>query len=113
MTYREHLIGFVKDEHLHRIGLQEAPLDHVMNASRSTDNNLRPVLESLHVITNTCATNAGMALNAHEITNSNDNLLDLLSKFACGSEDQSLTLLEVWVNLLEDGDRESGMLASS
>src|SRR5436190_22491984 len=84
-----------------------------MNTSRSTDNNLRPVLESLHVIANTCATNAGVALNTHEIANSNDNLLDLLSKFAGGSEDQSLTLLEVRVDLLEDGDRESGSLAGS
>jgi hypothetical protein len=54
-----------------------------------------------------------MALNIHEITNSNDDLLDLLSKLTSGGEDQSLTLFKIRVDLLKDGDRESGCLAGS
>lgn len=54
-----------------------------------------------------------MALNVHEITNSNDDFLDLLSKLTSWGEDQSLTLLKIRIDLLKDRDRESGCLAGS
>lgn len=72
-----------------------------MNAARGTDDDLGAVLESLHVVTNTGATNAGVALDAHKVTDGNDNLLDLLSQLAGRGEDQSLALLDVGVDLLQ------------
>jgi hypothetical protein len=106
-TYGKHLIGLVKNEHLHRVGLQESTLDHVLDTTRGTDNNLRAFLKSLHIITNACTTNACMTLNVHEVSDSNNNLLDLLSQFTGRSENQSLALLDVGVKLLQDRDGES------
>ena len=63
-------------------------------------------MESLHIITNACTTNACMALNVHEVSDSDNNLLDLLSQFTGRSKNQSLALLDVGVELLKDGDRE-------
>lgn len=54
-----------------------------------------------------------MALNVHEVTDGDDDLLDLLGQFTGGGEDKSLALLDVGVKLLEDGDGESGGLSGS
>lgn len=112
-TARQHLIGLVENEHLHGVGLEEATLDHIVDTTWSTDNDLRTILESLHVITNAGTTNAGMALNVHEITDGDDNLLDLLSQLTGWCEDQSLAALDIWVDLLQSGDGESGSLSGS
>jgi len=70
-------------------------------------------LESLHVITDAGTTNAGVALDVHEVTDGNNNLLDLLGQFTSWGKDQSLALLDVGVKLLQDGDRESGGLSGT
>jgi hypothetical protein len=112
-TYRKHFIGLVKNEHLHGVGLQETTLDHILDTSRSTNDNLRAFLESLHIITNAGTTNAGVALDVHEVTDGNHNFLDLLSQFTSGCKDQGLALLDVGIKLLEDRDGESGSLSGS
>jgi len=112
-TYRKHFISLIEDEHLHVIGLQESSLDHVVDTARSTNNDLGTFLEGLHVIADAGTTNACVALNVHEIADSDDNLLDLLSQFTGGGQDQGLALLDVGVKLLKDGDGESGGLSRS
>lgn len=112
-TYGKHLIGLVKNEHLHGIGLQESSLDHVVNTTWGTNNDLRTILESLHVITNAGSTDTCVALNVHEVTNGDDDLLDLLSQLTGWCKDQSLALLNVGVKLLEDRDGESGGLSGT
>lgn len=112
-TARKHLIGLIENEHLHGIGLQETTLDHVVDTTGSTDNDLRAVLESLHVVANAGTTNAGVALDAHEVTDSDDDLLDLLGQLTGRGENEGLALLEVGVDLLEDGDGESGGLSGT
>lgn len=84
-----------------------------MDTARGADNDLGAVLESLHVITDAGATNAGVALNVHEVTDGDDDLLDLLRQLTGGSEDESLALLDVGVDLLEDRDGEGSGLAST
>ncbi|KAI6772526.1 hypothetical protein HG530_003484 [Fusarium avenaceum] len=113
LSYRKHLIGLVEDEHLHAVGLEETTLDHVLDTAGGTDNDLRTVLEGLHVITDAGTTNAGVALNVHEVANSDNNLLNLLSKLTGGGKDQSLALLDVGVDLLENRDGESSGLSST
>lgn len=105
-TYRKHLIGLIKNEHLHGVGLQEATLDHVVDTTGGADNDLGTVLEGLHVVTDAGTTNAGVALDVHEVADGNNDLLDLLGQLASGGEDQGLALLDVGVKLLEDRDRE-------
>lgn len=112
-AYRKHFVGLVKDEHLHAVGLQEATLDHVLDTAGSTDNDVRAVLESLHIVTNAGAADAGVALHVHKVTNGDNDLLNLLSQLTGGSKDQSLALLQVGIDLLENGNGESGGLAST
>lgn len=84
-----------------------------MDTTWGTNNDLRTVLEGLHVITDTGTTNACVALNVHEVTDGDDDLLDLLSQLTGWCKDQSLALLNVGVKLLEDGDGESGGLSGT
>jgi hypothetical protein len=112
-AYRKHLVGLVKDEHLHAIGLEEATLDHIVDTAGGTDDDLGTVLEGLHVVTDAGATNAGMTFNVHEVTDGDDDLLDLLSQLTGGSKDQGLALLQAGVDLLEDRDGEGGGLAGT
>ena len=112
-TTRQHLIGLVEHEHLHAVGAEDTALDHVVDTSWGTDNDLWAVLESLHVVSYGSTTNAGVALDLHEVANSDNDLLDLLSQLTGWGKDQSLACLDVWVDLLEDGDREGGSLTST
>ena len=77
-----------------------------MDTARGADNDLGAVLESLHVVTDAGAANAGVALNVHEVTDGDDDLLDLLGQLAGGGEDKSLAGLDRGVDLLEGGDGE-------
>jgi len=112
-TTRQHLVGFIKNEDLHVIGLQDATLDHVVDTAGSANNDLWAILKCLHIVANTRTTDTSMALNAHEIANGDNNLLNLLSKLTCRGQDKGLAGLEVRINLLEDGDRECGGFAST
>jgi hypothetical protein len=84
-----------------------------MNTTRSADNHLRSLLQRLHVVTDAGTSNAGMALDVHEVANSDNHLLDLLSQLTGGGKNQGLALLDIGVDLLENRDGESGGLAST
>ena len=112
-TYGKHFIGLIENEHLHAIGPEEATLDHVLNTARCSDDNLRAILEGLHIITHTGSTNASVALNVHEVADGNNDLLNLLGKLAGGGEDEGLARLYGRVDLLKNGDGKGGGLAST
>jgi hypothetical protein len=112
-TARQHLVGLVEDEHLHVVGLEDTTLNHVVDTAGSTDNDLRAVLEGLHVITDAGATNAGVALNLHEVTDGDNDLLDLLSELTGGGEDERLASLDAGVDLLKGGDGEGSRLTGT
>ena len=112
-TYRKHLISFIQNEHPHLVGLQDAALDHVLDTARSANDYLRAILESLHVLADIGSTNTGVALDAHEVTNGDNDLLNLLRKFTGRRQDQTLASLKARVDLLQGSHRESGSLASS
>lgn len=105
-TAGQHLVGLVEDEHLHVVGLQDTTLDHVVNTAGGTDDDLGAILQGLHVVTDGGAANAGVARDVHEITDGDDDLLDLLGQLAGGGEDKSLAGLDRGVDLLEGGDGE-------
>lgn len=74
---------------------------------------MNTILENLHVITDNGSTNAGMALDVHEVANGDNDLLNLLSKLTGRGKNESLALLEAQVDLLEDGDGEGGGLSGT
>ena len=88
------------------VGAENTALDHVLDTTGGTDDDLGSLLQSLHIITNAGAANAGVALDVHEVTDGDNNLLDLLGKLAGGGEDKCLASLDVGIKLLEDGDGE-------
>ena len=112
-TAGQHLIGLIKNEHLHGVGLEETALDHVVDTSWGSDNDVWAILESLHVITDRGTSDTGVALNVHEVSDGDDDLLNLLGQLAGWGEDKSLALLDSWVQLLEDRDGESGGLSGT
>ena len=112
-TARQHLVGLVEDEHLHVVGLQDTTLDHVVDTAGSTDNDLGAVLEGLHVVTDAGTTDAGVALDVHEVTDGDNDLLDLLSELAGGGENERLAGLDVGVDLLEGRDGEGSRLTGT
>ena len=84
-----------------------------MNTAGGTDNDLGTLTEGSHVLTDVGTTDAGVALNAHEVTNGNNDLLDLLGQLTGGSKDQSLAGLNIGVDLLESGNGEGGSLSGT
>lgn len=112
-TYRKHLVGLVQDEHPHLVGLQDTALDHVVDTARGANDNLRTILESLHVLADVGSANTGVTLDAHKVTDGDDDFLDLLRKFTGRGQDQTLARLEAGVDLLQSSNRESSRLAGS
>lgn len=84
-----------------------------MDTAGGTDNDLGAVLEGLHVVTDAGATDAGVALDAHEVANGDDDLLDLLGQLTRGGEDEGLARLDVGVDLLQNRDGEGGGLSGT
>lgn len=95
------------------VGLEDTALDHVVDTAGGTNDDLGAVLEGLHVLTDVGSTDTGMAVDVHEVTNGDDDLLDLLGQLTGGSEDKGLASLEVGVDLLEGRDGESSSLSST
>jgi hypothetical protein len=95
------------------VGLEDTTLDHVVDTAGSADDDLGAVLEGLHVVTDAGATNAGVALDVHEVTDGDDDLLDLLGQLAGGGEDKSLAGLDRRVDLLEGRDGEGSRLTGT
>lgn len=112
-TTGQHLIGLIENEHLHVVGLKGTTVDHIEDTTGGSDNDLGTSLEDLHVLTDVGTTNAGVALNLHEVTEGNDDLLDLLGQLAGGGEDKGLALGVGEVQLLESRDREGGGLSGT
>ena len=50
-------------------------------------------------------------LNVQEVSKSNDDFLNLLGEFSCGGKNQSLTLPDILIDLLEDSDGEGSRLS--
>ena len=107
------LVGLVEDEHLHAVGLEHTTLDHVVHTTKGSNNNLRSILESLHVISYASATDTCVAFDLHEVADGHDDFLNLLRQLTGGGKNEGLAGLDIGVDLLEDGDRERGGLASA
>ncbi len=62
---------------------------------------MNSVVELAHVLTNGGSANAGVALGSHVVSQGHDDLLDLLGQLAGRGQNQSLTIPQLGVNLLE------------
>lgn len=109
----QHLIGFVEDEQLDVVGAQGAAIDHIKDAAGGTDDNMAALLENADVVADVGASNACVALGVHVVTESSDDLLNLLSKLTSRGKDESLAVAHLHVEALKDADGKGGGLASA
>jgi len=110
-TLGQHLIGLVEAEDLDPIGLERSPLDHVEDTTGSTNNDLDTITEFGHVITDVGASNTGQRGDTHVVAEGDHDFVDLEGKLTGGRKDDSLSVLDVRVEALEDGDGEGGGLS--
>ncbi len=112
-TYRKHLVSLVKNKHLHRVGLEETALNHILDTARSANHHLGTFLERLHVVTDAGSTDTGVAFDVHKVADGHHDLLNLLRQFTSGRKDKCLALLDAMIDLLQRRDRERGRLSGS
>lgn len=112
-TTGQHLIGLVEDEELHGGGGENTALDHVVDTAGGTDNDLGTGAEGVHVLTDVGTTDTGVAVEGHEVTDGNNDLLDLLGQLTGGGEDKSLASLDLGVDLLQSRDGEGSGLTGT
>lgn len=112
-TATEHFICLVKDEHLDGIGLESAATEHVVDATRSADDDVNAGLEGTSVLADGGTTDAGVALDVEVVTQGSHDLFDLLGKLSGGGENEGLALEDVVIEILEDAGAEGGGLAGT
>ena len=112
-TSRQHLVGLVETEHLQVVGSESSSVDHVVDSTWSSNDDLASVLELGHVLSDVGSTDAGVAVDLHVVTEGNDDLLNLLSELTSGGQDEGLDLLDGRVDSLQDGNGEGGSLSST
>ena len=112
-TAGQHFISLIETEDLDGVGPEGPAVDHIVHTTRSTDNDVNTLLQLAHVLTDVGPTDTGVTFDVHVVTESDHDLLDLLSKLACRCEDEGLGPFDRAVELLEDRDREGCGLAST
>jgi len=112
-TAGQHFISLIEAENLDSVGPEGPTVDHIVHSTGSTDDNLNALLQLGHVLTNVGPADTGVAFNVHVVTESDDDLLDLLGKLTGRCEDEGLSPFDREVELLEDRDREGCGLAST
>ena len=98
-TPRQHFIGLVQTEYLYVVGLESSAINHIENSSRSSHNDMNPLLKFRNVLTNIGTSNASVALNVHVIAQGDHNFLDLLSQLTSGGEYQGLRGFDRYIQL--------------
>lgn len=112
-TAAEHFIGLVEDKHFHASSAQVAAVDHVIDTTGRSNDNLDSRLEAFNVLADVGASNAGVAADAKLVAQGVNDTLDLLSKFTSGRKNQRLAFLASVVNLLQNTNGKGGSLTST
>jgi hypothetical protein len=112
-TSRQHLISLVENEELDVVGAQELALDHVLNTTGSSYDNVHPLFEIAHVLADVGSTDASVGLGVHEVTQGNDDLLDLRGQLTSWGKDQSLAAADFGIDGLQDCNGERSRLTGT
>jgi hypothetical protein len=104
---RKHLIGLIKEKLPNAVQTESTAVDHVSNATGSSNDNVHTGLKGTNVITDSGTTNTGMDLDVHVVTEGDNYFLNLLGKLTGGGEDKRLALTKLRVELSKGSNRES------
>ena len=105
---RQHLISLIQEELPNRVQSQSTAVDHIIDTSGGTNNDVHTSLECTNIVTNGGTTDAGVNLKIHVITEGDDDLLDLLSKLTGGGQYERLALTKFGVKLGESSNGKGG-----
>lgn len=75
----KHFVGFVENEQFDMVGSENSSAEHVVDSSGSSYNDVNTALEFADVVSDSGSSNASVASNVQIISESENNLLDLLS----------------------------------
>jgi len=109
----EHFISFIQNEELKMVSIQETSLEHVVDSSGSTDDDVDTFLELLSFVHKVSTTSTKVDLDVKVFTEAHYDSLDLLGKFSSGGKDESLTSERLSIDQLKDGDSEGGSLTGT
>jgi len=109
----KHLIGLIEDEQLDAVGLEDVAAEHVVDTSGGSDDDVNARAELGDVIADPGSSDASVALRVEVVSESNDDLLNLLGELTSGSEDESLAVGHAEIEALENSNGEGGSLSSS
>lgn len=112
-TLGKHFIGFIHDEHLDVLNLEDTSLDHVEDSTWSTNDNLGAGVQGSDIVGDGGTTNTSVDGNFHVGGQGEDNLLDLQGQFSGWGQDQGLGGLDVLVDSLQGRDGEGGSLTGT
>jgi hypothetical protein len=98
-TAVEELVGLIENEHLDVAGAQIAAADHIGDTAGGSRNDVLAVVELADILANVCASNAGMALHVHVVSETHDNRLDLGRKFTGRREHECCHVLVLFCNI--------------
>mmetsp|Transcript_14375 Transcript_14375/g.31152 ORF Transcript_14375/g.31152 Transcript_14375/m.31152 type:complete len:315 (+) Transcript_14375:57-1001(+) len=88
----EHLISLIQEELTNGIQPQGTTVDHIVNTTGGSHNNVDTCLEGTNIITDGGTSNTGMNLKVHVVTEGNHDLLNLLGQLTGGGKNQRLAL---------------------
>jgi hypothetical protein len=90
-----------------------APFDHVKDPTGRSRDNVLAIVEFLDVFSKRGATNAGMALDIHVVTEGEDDRLNLSCQLSSRRENEDLGLSHGRVEALESRNRKRRRLSGS
>ena len=112
-TTGQHFVGLIKNEQLDVRRVEDLPHQHVHDTTGGTDNDVDTVLKAGNIIGDTGSTDARVATDVEVVSESENDLLDLLGQLTGGGKDKGLASNEISLNPLEDTDGKSRGFPSS
>ncbi len=97
-TTRKHLIGLIQEELFHAVQSESTSGDHIVDTTRGSNNDMNTLLEGTDIVTDGGTSNAGMDLDVHVVSKSQDNLLNLASQLTGRGQDKGLAFLDCLVD---------------
>lgn len=108
----EHFVSLVENDDFKEIGFEGFLFDQIFYSSWGSDNDLdSSFFKDFSVFSGVGSSDAASGVDFKELTEAEDNFVDLLSKLSGGGQDDSLTVGGLWIDGLENTDGESSGFA--
>jgi hypothetical protein len=101
-TSAQHFVSLIENYNLKEIGSQSFFLNQIFYSSGCSNNYLNTtILKSLTILSWISSSNTATCIDFQELTETENNFIDLLGKFPSGSKDDGLAFGRLRINSLE------------